>query len=238
MAKNPLAGLLDTNKLTGPNYLDWLRNLKIVLDSEKITYVMDKAPPEKVLEASTREELTTWQKWKDDDLQARCYMMASMSNELQKQHEKMEHAAEIHLHLQELYGEQTRHVRYQISKELFRARMTDTESVNTHVLKMISLIEKLESLSVVMDNDLYVDLILQSLPDSFDHFVMNFNMHKLETTLPELLNMLKTAEMTMKKDKPIMLIGSSHSSKPKKNWSKQGKGEEFSKGEDKAKGWS
>ncbi|XP_052193798.1 uncharacterized protein LOC127802142 [Diospyros lotus] len=112
MAKNPLAGLLDTNKLTGPNYLDWLRNLKIVLDSEKITYVIDKAPPEKVSEASTLEELTTWQKWKDDDIHARYYMIASMSNELQKQHENMEHAAEIHLHLQELYGEQTRYVRY------------------------------------------------------------------------------------------------------------------------------
>lgn len=52
--------------------------------------------------------------------------------------------------------------------------MTDGESVNTHVLKMINLIEKLESLNVVMDNDLYVDLILQSLPDSFDHFCHEF----------------------------------------------------------------
>ncbi|XP_052181991.1 uncharacterized protein LOC127794782 [Diospyros lotus] len=129
----------------------------------------------------------------------------------------MEHAVEIHLHLQELYGEHTRFLRYQISKEFFRARITDGESVSTHVLKMINLVEKLESLDVVMDNNLYVDLILQSLPDSFHDFVMYFNMYKLKTTLPELLNMLKTAEMTMKKEKLVMLIGSSHSSKPKKN---------------------
>ncbi|XP_052171617.1 uncharacterized protein LOC127787593 [Diospyros lotus] len=181
------------------------------------------------------QELTTWHKWKDDDLQAGCYMMASMSNELQK-HENMEHAIEIHLHLQELYGEQTKHVRYLISKELFRARMTDGELVNNHVLKLINLIEKLESLDVVMDNALYKDLILQSLPDSFDYFVMNFNMYKLKTTLPELFNMLKTTKMIMKKEKSVMLIGSSHSSKPKKNWSKQGKEKSSQKEKMKLKG--
>ena len=70
-------------------------------------------------------------------------------------------------------------MRYQISKELFRARITKVDSVNDHVLKIINLIENLALLDVIMDNDLYVDLILQSLPDSFDQFFMNFNMHKL-----------------------------------------------------------
>ncbi|MQM11802.1 hypothetical protein Taro_044712 [Colocasia esculenta] len=41
---NPLRGILDANKLTGPNYLDWLRNLKIVLRSERIAYVLEGRP--------------------------------------------------------------------------------------------------------------------------------------------------------------------------------------------------
>ena len=35
-----LRSLLEANKLTGANYIDWLRNLKIVLRSEKLGYVL------------------------------------------------------------------------------------------------------------------------------------------------------------------------------------------------------
>ena len=59
---------------------------------------------------------------------------------------------------------------------------------------MYGYIERLQKLGYVMDNELYIDLILHSLPSNFSHFVMNFNMHKREVTLPELCNMLKTAQ--------------------------------------------
>ncbi|KZV54171.1 hypothetical protein F511_36105 [Dorcoceras hygrometricum] len=38
--KNPLAAILDSNKFTGLNYQDWLRNLNIVLASEKLLLVV------------------------------------------------------------------------------------------------------------------------------------------------------------------------------------------------------
>ena len=59
---------------------------------------------------------------------------------------------------------------------------------------MYGYIERLQKLGYVMDNELYIDLILHSLPSTFSHFVMNFNMNKLEVTAPELYNMLKTAQ--------------------------------------------
>ena len=40
-----LRSILEANKLTGPNYIDWIRNLKIVLRSEKLDYVIYKAVP-------------------------------------------------------------------------------------------------------------------------------------------------------------------------------------------------
>ena len=40
-----LRSILDTNKLTKPNFLDWLRNLRIVLKVEKIAYVLDEPLP-------------------------------------------------------------------------------------------------------------------------------------------------------------------------------------------------
>ncbi|KAK6149292.1 hypothetical protein DH2020_016817 [Rehmannia glutinosa] len=183
MTKNPLGSILEKNKLTGPNFVDWLRNLKIVLQFKKRAYVLDQAPPPPP-EDITSEAYGEYLYHVDDNLQARCYMLASMSNELQRHNECLDNASEILLHLQELYGERTRQIRYQISKEIFRCRMTKGSSVQDHGLKMIALIERLTSLGVIMDNELYVDLLLQSLPPLFDTFVVNFNMHSMKTSLP------------------------------------------------------
>ncbi|CAA0826382.1 Unknown protein, partial [Striga hermonthica] len=120
-------------------------NLKIVLQSEKREHVLDKSPPPPP-EDRTSDEYGEYLRQTDDNLQARCYMLASMSNELQRQNELLDNASDILLHLQELYGERTRQIRYQISKEFFRCCMTESSSVHDHGLKMIALIERLSSL--------------------------------------------------------------------------------------------
>ena len=45
-----------------------------------------------------------------------------------------------------------------------------------------------------MDFHLQVDLILQSLPESFGQTIANFHMNKIECTLVELMNMLMTVQ--------------------------------------------
>ncbi len=42
---NPLSHILDDNRLTGPNFSDWLKNLRIVLNLECIGYVLDSKIP-------------------------------------------------------------------------------------------------------------------------------------------------------------------------------------------------
>ena len=37
---NPLSVILKENKLTGPNYIDWKRNLNLVLTAEFCNYVL------------------------------------------------------------------------------------------------------------------------------------------------------------------------------------------------------
>ena len=71
---------------------------------------------------------------------------------------------------------------------------------------MINLIEKLACLGFVMDNKLSIDLVLQFLPHSYLQFVLNFNMNKLETTLPELENILTSVEPNLKKDKGHVMV--------------------------------
>ncbi|KZV48694.1 hypothetical protein F511_16893 [Dorcoceras hygrometricum] len=103
--KNPLTAILDSNKFTGLNYQDWLRNLNIVFSSEKLLYTIEKSPPKEAPVDISPEELTTLQQWWDDELKTRCYVMASMSNEMQRCFEKTKYAGDILFHLKELYGE-------------------------------------------------------------------------------------------------------------------------------------
>ena len=161
-----LRSILDTNKLTGPNYVDWLRNLKIMLSSEKLSYILDTPSLNPLGDDATQEDMATYKMWQNDSLTVKCIILASMTNELQRQHESMD-TQSIMLNLKELYGEQSRTARYEISKQLFRARMTEGTSVQDHVLKVIDLITRLGQLGFIMDGKLNQDLILQSLPESF-----------------------------------------------------------------------
>ena len=67
-SSNPLSVILDQNRLTGPNFVDWLRNLKVVLASKRILYVLNQKPPTTLPIEASQEERDTLDKWKDDDL--------------------------------------------------------------------------------------------------------------------------------------------------------------------------
>jgi hypothetical protein len=97
--------------------------------------------------------------------------------------------------------------------------MIEGSSVNTHVLKMIGYIKKLDQLGFVIDHELSVDLVLHSLPKNFLQFIMNYHMNKLDSTL---FNMLKTAKGILKKKKSQDLLV--QSSKMFKKKDKKNKG--------------
>ncbi|KAL8112362.1 hypothetical protein AgCh_019892 [Apium graveolens] len=97
-----LRSILDAHKLTGPNFADWLRNLKIVLRVEKLEYVLDSPKPTEPASDAHNDELIVYHKWIDDANVAQCIMLAFMNIELQKQHEHID-AHTILMHLQELY---------------------------------------------------------------------------------------------------------------------------------------
>ena len=44
-SSNPLHGIIDANRLTSPNFINWLRNLKILLKFEHNAYVLEEDDP-------------------------------------------------------------------------------------------------------------------------------------------------------------------------------------------------
>src|SRR5262249_7650921 len=207
-----LRGLLDTNKLEGKNFEDWLRNVRIVLNADKLLYVLDTYLV-KPAEGSSEEEVQAYGKWTDDSRLVQCLMLGSMTPELQKQCEDMEPSVML-TYLSSLFASNARHERYEISKKLFRLRMSEGSSVQAHVLKMIEWIRRLDKLSFELSDELSTDLILQSLPDSFNPFILNYNMNKIESSLDELLNMLVVAEGGLHKEAaPVMVVGRANNGK-------------------------
>ncbi|GAV57842.1 hypothetical protein CFOL_v3_01378, partial [Cephalotus follicularis] len=100
------------------NYVNWLRNVKIVLNSEDIDYVLEATMPALPAEDASTEDHVIYKKWVADEKKVRSYLMASMSNALQVQHESMRDSREILLYLRKLYGETSRNARFQLTVEL------------------------------------------------------------------------------------------------------------------------
>ncbi|XP_031280706.1 uncharacterized protein LOC116139187 [Pistacia vera] len=98
--------------------------------------------------------------------------------------------------------------------------MSEGSLVCPHVIKMIGYIQRLEILGFVMDVELSMDIVMQSLLDSFSQFILNFNMNAMEKTLSELLRLLKTMEKDMTKFKLVLLVAAAHG----KGKGKQGRG--------------
>ncbi|KAK8656868.1 hypothetical protein V6N13_098803 [Hibiscus sabdariffa] len=93
---------------------------------------------------------------------------------------------------------------------------------------MMGYIQTLEKLRFPLKDEFTTNAILQSFPDSFKPFILNFNMNEINKTLPQLLGMLRTAESDLKKNgsKSILMV---HEAKGK------GKKEANSKGSGKYK---
>ena len=77
--------------------------------------------------------------------------------------------------------------------------MEEGTSPLQYALKMNGYLVRLDQLGFGMDHELSIDLIMAGLPYIFSQFVLNYKRNDKETTIPELINLLKTIESTLKK---------------------------------------
>ena len=118
-----LLSILSKDKLTGPNYLDWIRALRIALRYEDKVYLLDEDLPILDDEASP-EAVAEYEKHDMESRKVACLMLASMSPELQKSFENMG-AFEISEQLREMFQEQARQERFQVVKSLMECKHQD-----------------------------------------------------------------------------------------------------------------
>jgi hypothetical protein len=151
--------------------------------------VLNAEPPKLALTDATEKQRNAFDNWNEADEMAKFYILAFMTNVLQKQCQCLVTAKDMMFHLKEMFGEQSRSVGQTAMKKLMSTKMVEGTPVWEHVLKMISFINELDMLGEKMDAETKVDAILSSLTNSFNQFIMNYNMNKMDVTLSELLNM-------------------------------------------------
>ena len=127
--------VLEKDKLTGTNFLDWFRNLRIVLKQERKLYVLDEPLPEKPADNAHRAEKNAYEKHHNDSIDVACLMLTTMSFKLQKDMENME-AYDMIFNLKEMFQQQARQERYETTKALHSCKMVEGASVSAHVLTM------------------------------------------------------------------------------------------------------
>nr|GEY70530.1 zinc finger, CCHC-type [Tanacetum cinerariifolium] len=167
----------EKQKLTGPNFIDWYRQLRLVLSIENKKNYLEHpipaapvAPPGQQVPLAALAAHSAWVKGQKEELKA-------------------------------MYSKQAEQELLQTMREFHTCKQAKCQSVSSHVLKMKGYIENLERLGQPVGQNLAVSLILVSLNKDFDNFVQNYNMHGMGKTVNELHAMLKLHEETLlKKD--------------------------------------
>ncbi|KAL8146943.1 hypothetical protein AgCh_004608 [Apium graveolens] len=72
MGFNPLFTILKDNKLTGPNYIEWKRNLDIVLTAEEYKFCTYEPKPDQPAADSPEDEKEYYKRWIKADEMSRC----------------------------------------------------------------------------------------------------------------------------------------------------------------------
>jgi len=201
MSLSPIAQILSTNKLVGENYVDWKRNLDIVLTVDKHKHVLTTPCPLEPNDDSTQEERDAYTAWMRSDEIARCYILASISNVLQQQHRNMLTAADMIYSISEMFGSQGRQAKQAAVRNFMNCRMKSGTPVRDHMLLIISHLNEMELMGAEIDGETQVDMILETLPEMFDNFKLNYSMNKLSYSLPELMKELQTVKTLLLKGK-------------------------------------
>ncbi|KAL0288642.1 UNVERIFIED_CONTAM: hypothetical protein Sradi_7093700 [Sesamum radiatum] len=80
-----------------------------------------------------------------------------MSNDIRKQYDKLDNISSIMLRMSDVCAVPDRHIRYATKKSFSGTKLAKRSSEQSHRVKMLSLVEKLEGLKAGLDNDTYID---------------------------------------------------------------------------------
>ncbi|KAI9196559.1 hypothetical protein LWI28_024982 [Acer negundo] len=118
-----------------------------------------------------------YEQWKTSYEMAKCYIMATISDVLQQQHEGMRSAADIMMSMR------SRTTKREAVTAFMNLRMKLGQAVKDHMMKVIAHLNIAELNGAEIDGETKIDMVVNSLLDSFDQFKLDYTLNKKEYTL-------------------------------------------------------
>ncbi|KAK4385959.1 hypothetical protein Sango_2719900 [Sesamum angolense] len=131
--------------------------MRIVLNFEEQGYVLNGPPSSALPEDFSPEERLMFEKWHGDNRKVCNIILVSMSNDIRKQYDKLDGVSSIMLRMSNVCAVPDRHIRYATKKSFSWTKLAKGSTEQSHRVKMLSLVEKLEGLKAGLDNDTYID---------------------------------------------------------------------------------
>ncbi|GJZ76531.1 zinc finger, CCHC-type containing protein [Tanacetum coccineum] len=161
----------EKQKLTGPNFIDWYRQLRLVLSTkDKEKYLEQPIPAAPVAVAPDlpipHQALATYNEWVKNQKEIDVMMLLTMDLEIQRNLAYLG-ANDMLIELKALYSKQAEQELLQTVRDFHTCKQEE------------------------------VSLILVGLSMEYDSFVQNYNMHSMGKTVNELYVMLKLHEETL-----------------------------------------
>ncbi|GJY04115.1 hypothetical protein Tco_0370055 [Tanacetum coccineum] len=142
-------GFFEKQKLTGPNFIDWYRQLRIVLSIEdKLNYLEQPLPHAPVAPEGQQvapEIIAAHTAWIKGSKEIVGLMLMTMEPEIQRNLENL-HAYEMLQELKTLFAQQAEQELLQTTRDFHSCKQEEGQSVSSYVLKMKGYIDNLEHL--------------------------------------------------------------------------------------------
>ncbi|KAK0585083.1 hypothetical protein LWI29_023200 [Acer saccharum] len=200
--------ILKDNTLTGVNYVTWKRKIGLLLQVEKHKFVLTTLKPPAPNNESNIVQRDEYEQWKTSNDMAKCYIMATISDMLQQQHEGMESAANMMMSLEEMFAVRSRSTKREVVTTFMNLRMKPGQAMKDHMMKVAHFnIAELNSAEI--DGETKIDIIVNSLSDSFDQFKLDYTLNNKEYTLQGLMQDVQSTEKILVKNngQEIHMVG-------------------------------
>ncbi|GKE05650.1 retrotransposon protein, putative, ty1-copia subclass [Tanacetum coccineum] len=203
--------MFEREKLSGNNFNDWFRQLKLVLRVEKKMYVIEQPLPAAPAADFEAQVLSQWNAVYDAYNEVACLILGSMTPELHRQFENSS-PYDMIKELKAVFEKQAGVERFELIQTFHACKQEEGKPVAAYVIQMKGYVDQLEHLDYMLPQDLVVGLILNGLTKDF----AGFGLHKKDET-----------------SQVMMIKGGKIQKANKKSLKAKGKGKANGKGKDK-----
>ncbi|KAL0561700.1 hypothetical protein IC582_002140 [Cucumis melo] len=158
-----MAAKFEIEKFNETNFSLWTLNTKAVLRKDNCLEAIDKGPA----------EITDDNKWNEMDGNAMENIHLALADNVLSSIKEKKISKEIWDHLTKLYETKSLHNKIFLKRKLYTLRMSESTSMTEHMNTLNTLFSQLTLLGYKIEPNERAELLLQSLPDSYDQLVIN-----------------------------------------------------------------